>query len=243
MSNKTVLITGASRRIGAAVARDLHQRGMDIVIHYHRSADEARALAHDLNSRRPESARLVQANLNDVAAAGQIIDEAVSCFGRLDVLINNASCFYPTPAREASLQQWDELFNTNLKAPFFLAQRAYTQLCATGGCIINITDIYGHRPLKGYPLYSTAKAGLVMLTMALAREFGPDVRVNAVSPGAILWPEHLDNATRDKILSRTVMKRAGKPEDIAEALNYLINNAPYITGQVLVLDGGRSLYS
>lgn len=243
MGNKTVLITGAARRIGAAVARDLHQRGMDVVIHYHRSTNEARALAQDLNSQRPESASLVQADLNDAAAASQVIDAAVGFFGRLDVLINNASSFYPTPAREASLQQWDELFNTNLKAPFFLAQSAYTHLCATSGCIINITDIYAQRPLKGYPLYSTAKAGLVMLTMALAREFGPEVRVNAVSPGSILWPEHMGEATKDKILSRTVMKRGGEPKDIAEALNYLINNAPYTTGQVLVLDGGRSLYS
>lgn len=243
MNNKTVLITGASKRLGAAIARDLHQRGMDIVIHYHRSGREAQSLCAELNTLRSGSASLVQADLNDTSAAMDIIDAAVSDHGRLDVLINNASSFYPTPVVEATVQQWDDLFNTNLKAPFFLAQRAYRHLSVNSGCIINITDIHAQRPLQDYPLYSTAKAGLIMLTMALAREFGPAVRVNALSPGAILWPEHMDEAIKEKILSRTVLKRCGDPLDITKAINFLINDAAYITGQVLVLDGGRSLYS
>jgi pteridine reductase len=243
MNNKTVLITGAAKRLGAAIARDLHQRGMDIIIHYHRSGSEAQALSAELNTLRPGSASLVQADLNDTSAAMDVIDTAVSDHGRLDVLINNASSFYPTPVAEATVQQWDDLFNTNLKAPFFLAQRAYRHLSVSSGCIINITDIHAQRPLQDYPLYSTAKAGLIMLTMALAREFGPAVRVNAVSPGAILWPEHMNVAIKEKILSRTVLKRRGDPLDIAKAINFLINDADYITGQVLVLDGGRSLYS
>jgi pteridine reductase len=243
MNNKTVLITGASRRLGAAIARELHHRGMDIVIHYHRSARDAQSLADELNGQRPGSADLVQADLNEASAANHIIEAAVGFNGRLDVLINNASSFYPTPVAEVTLEQWDDLFNTNLKAPFFLAQRAYTHLCGSGGCIINITDIHAHRPLQGYPVYSMAKAGLIMLTMALAREFGPQVRVNAVSPGAIIWPEHMDKQTREKILSRTLMKRCGDPRDITGAINFLINDAAYVTGQVLVIDGGRSLYS
>lgn len=243
MNNKTVLITGAARRIGAAVARDLHGRDMDVIIHYHRSADEALALAHELNARRPGSAQLLQADLNDITAASSIIEEAAGFFGRLDVLVNNASSFYPTPVAQATPGQWDDLFNTNLKAPFFLAQQAFVHLRASGGCIINLADIHAQQPLRGYALYSTAKAGLIMLTRALAREFGPAVRVNAVSPGAILWPEHLGQAARDKILSRTALKRSGEPRDVAEAINFLINHADYITGQVLVLDGGRSLYS
>ena len=243
MKNKTVLITGAAKRLGAAIARDLHQRGMDIVIHYNRSTAQARSLADELNENRPGSADLVQADLNDTAAAADIIDAAVGFHDRLDVLINNASSFYPTPVADASPEQWDDLFNTNLKAPFFLAQRACTPLKETRGCIINIADIHGDRPLGGYALYSTAKAGLIMLTRALAREFGPDVRVNAVSPGAIIWPEDMRDETKGKILSRTVLKRCGDPGDIAATVNFLINDAGYITGQVLVVDGGRTLYS
>ena len=243
MNRKTVLITGAAKRLGAAVARELHKRGMDIVIHYNRSAAEAKSLSEELNMLRDGSATLVQADLNDLSATGHIIDAAVNFHGRLDVLINNASSFYPTPVAQANHDQWDDIFNTNLKAPFFLSQQAYKHLCDSNGCIINITDIHAHRPLRGFPVYSTAKAGLVMLTMALAREFGPAVRVNAVSPGAILWPEHMDEQTREKILARSVLKRSGDPRDIARAINFLINDAAYVTGQVLVIDGGRSLYS
>lgn len=243
MNNKTVLITGAAKRLGAALARDLHQRGMDIVIHYNRSGDEARSLADELNEGRPESAALVQADLNNATAAVDVIDAAVDFHGKLDALINNASSFYPTPVADASPEQWDDLFNTNLKAPFFLAQRAYASLNETGGCIINIADIHGERPLREHALYSTAKAGLIMLTRALAREFGPAVRVNAISPGAVLWPEDMHEKTKGEILSRTVLKRCGDPRDIAAAVNFLINDAGYITGQVLAIDGGRSLYS
>ena len=243
MNNKTVLITGAAKRLGAAIARHLHHQGMDIVIHYNRSAAQARLLAEELNSRRPGSAHLVQADLNDTGAAGEIIDAAMGFHGKLDVLINNASSFYPTPVAGTTPEQWDEIFNTNLKAPFFLAQRAYAHLNETRGCIINIADIHGERPLRGFSVYSTAKAGLILLTRALAREFGPAVRVNAVSPGAIIWPEHLQEETKGKILSRTALKQCGDPADIAAAVNFLISNAGYITGQVLVVDGGRSLYS
>lgn len=243
MNNKTVLITGAAKRLGAAIARDLHHRGMDIVIHYNRSAAEARSLADELNGRRPGSAVLVQADLNDATAAVDIIDAAVGFQGKLDVLINNASSFYPTPVADAAPEQWDDLINTNLKAPFFLAQRAYASLNETRGCIVNIADIHGDRPLGGYAIYSTAKAGLIMLTRTLARDFGPAVRVNAVSPGAVIWPEDMHEETKGKILSRTVLKRCGDPGDIAAAVNFLINDAGYITGQVLVVDGGRSLYS
>lgn len=243
MTNKTVLITGAAKRLGAAIARDLHHRGMDIVVHYNRSAAQARSLADELNKSRPGSVDLVQADLNDATAAADIIEAAVGFHGRLDALINNASSFFPTPVADASPEQWDDLFNTNLKAPFFLAQRACAALNESRGCIVNIADIYGDRPLRGYALYSTAKAGLIMLTRALAREFGPTVRVNAISPGAIIWPEDMHDETKGKILSRTVLKRCGDPGDIAAAVNFLINDAGYITGQVLAIDGGRTLYS
>ena len=243
MTNKTVLITGAAKRLGADIARDLHHRGMDIVIHYNRSSAQARSLVDELNERRPGSAGLVQADLNDATAAVDIVDAALDINGRLDALINNASSFYPTPVADASPEQWDDLFNTNLKAPFFLAQRAYGALKESRGCIVNIADIHGERPLRGYAIYSTAKAGLIMLTRVLAREFGPAVRVNAISPGAIIWPEDMHDEIKGKILSRTVLKRCGNPRDIASAVNFLINDAGYITGQVLTIDGGRTLYS
>jgi len=242
MSNKTALITGASRRLGAAIARHLHLQGMDIVIHYNRSSREANALADELNALRPDSAMLVQADLNEGSAIEPVVNEAVNFNSRLDVLINNASSFYPTPAAQVTVEQWNDLLNTNLKAPFFLAKSAYSHLRRTTGCIINIADIHADKPLKNYPVYSIAKAGLVMLTRALAREFGPDVRVNAVSPGAIVWPEDMDEATREKITSRTILKRCGDPQDVADAIYYLINNAGYVTGEILVIDGGRSLY-
>jgi pteridine reductase len=241
---KTALITGAAKRIGAALARDLHACGLDIVVHYHRSATEALALVAELNARRHQSAWSLEADLLDPDSHEKIIQKAVTCTGRLDVLINNASMFYPTPVGSTTLQQWNELMGTNLTAPFFLAQAAAPHLRATAGSIINITDIHGGRPLKDHPVYSTAKAGLIMLTRSLAKELGPEIRVNAVSPGAILWPETgLSDKKKEQILSRTVLKRLGTPEDITSAVRYLVQQAAYVTGQVLIVDGGRTFFT
>ncbi len=240
---RTVLITGAAKRIGAALARDLHGYGMDIIIHYHRSAQEAGILADELNKIRASSAFLLQGNLLDTGSYESIIQKAIGFTGRLDVLINNASLFYPTAIGKTTVQNWQEIFGTNLAAPFFLAQAAADTLAEHQGCIINLTDIHGTRPLKDHPVYSTAKAGLIMLTKALAKELGPAIRVNAVSPGAILWPEGLSERKKEQIINKTIMKRMGKPEDIAGAVRFLIRDADYITGQVIVVDGGRTFFA
>lgn len=242
MTCKTVFITGAGRRIGAAIVRDLHAHGMDIVLHFHTSKTEAEELAGSLSRQRAGSVFLLQADLL-TADYGALAVEAMGFTGRLDVLINNASAFYPTPVGTTDAAQWEELMGTNLKAPYFLAQACAKALTESRGCIINITDIHGERPLKGYAVYSAAKAGLIMLTRGLAKELGPAIRVNAVSPGAIWWPESLDEALRKKIISRTVLKRQGEPGDIANAVRFLINESDYMTGQVLTIDGGRSLRS
>ena len=239
----TVLITGAAHRIGAATARFLHGAGMNIVIHYRRSREAAERLQHELQARRPDSVALVQADLHDTGLLPALVEQAVEAWGRLDVLINNASSFYATPMGSVTEAEWDDLLGSNLKAPFFLAQAAAPFLREAGGCIVNIVDIHAERPLREFPVYSIAKAGLVMLTKSLAAELGPEVRVNAVAPGAILWPEHLDAAGREKIVSRTFLKRQGAPEDIARAIRYFIQDAPYVTGQILAVDGGRSLNS
>jgi pteridine reductase len=239
---KVVLITGAARRVGAVIARALHGRGVDLAIHYRSSDDEARALCDELSSLRAGSVELIRADLTDTGAPALVIGQAVERFGRLDGLVNNASSFYPTPLGEVSEAQWDDLFGTNLKAPFFLCQAAAPHLRAARGAVVNIVDIYAERPLKGFPLYSMAKAGLVMLTKSLARELGPEVRVNAVAPGAILWPdEGTRPATQRQIIERTALKRQGSPSDIADAVRFLLLEAPYVTGQVLAVDGGRSL--
>ena len=239
---KTVLITGAAKRIGAALARDLHSCGMNIVIHYNSSAQEAKSLVTELNALRPDSAFLLKADLLQTDHYDSIIASAASHTGRLDVLINNASLFYPTPVGKTTQQNWQELIGTNLTAPYFLAQAAVGLLQQNSGCIINLTDIHGIRPLKDHPVYSTAKAGLIMLTKALAKELGPAIRVNAISPGAILWPEGLSDKKKEQIVARTIMKRMGKPEDIASAARFLITGADYITGQVIVVDGGRTFF-
>jgi pteridine reductase len=240
---KVVLITGAAHRIGATTARMLHAAGMNIVLHYRSSRDAAAALQTELNAQRPDSVTLLQADLHETAQLARLVEQAMAAWGRLDVLINNASTFYPTPIGSVTEQQWDDLIGTNLKAPFFLSQAAAPHLRQQQGCIVNIVDIHAERPLKGFPVYSMAKAGLVMMTKSLACELGPEVRVNAVAPGAILWPEHLDEAGKEKIISRTFLKRQGSPEDIARAIRYLINEAGYMSGQVLTVDGGRSLNS
>ncbi len=242
-SPPTVLITGAAKRIGAVIARNLHDCGMTIIVHYNQSAKEAESLVSELNRVRDNSAHLLQADLLDMDGYESIISRAADFTGRLDVLINNASLFYPTPVGKTTQQQWMELMGTNLTAPYFLAQAAVRFLEQTGGCIINITDIHGARPLKDHPVYSTAKAGLIMLTRALAKELGPAIRVNAVSPGAILWPEGLPEKKKEQIVSRTLMKRMGTPEEIAGTVRFLVRDATYITGQVIVVDGGRTFFT
>ncbi|QKT03166.1 pteridine reductase [Ectothiorhodospiraceae bacterium 2226] len=242
LQDKVALITGAAHRIGAAVARHLHARGMRIVLHYHSSRAAALALQGELCAARPASVVLVQADLLNAAKLAAVVQEAVAAWGRLDVLVNNASSFYATPMGSVDESQWDELIGTNLKAPFFLSQAAAPHLASSQGCIVNIVDIHADRPLKDYPVYSTAKAGLVMLTRALASELGPPVRVNAVAPGAILWPEHdLDEVTKQRIISRTLLKRQGSVDDIARAVHFLVADAPYVTGQVITVDGGRTV--
>lgn len=240
-TDKVVLITGAAHRLGAAMARHLHGAGMRIVLHYRRSAEAARALKDELEGQRADSVALVDGDLLDAPRLEGIITDSIAVWGRLDVLINNASTFYATPVGAVTLQQWEDLMGANLRAPFFLAQAAAEELTRREGCIINIVDIHADRPLKDYPVYSMTKAGLVMLTRSLARELGPEVRVNAIAPGAILWPEHLDEATRQTIVQRTALKRSGEPQDIADAALYLIDKANYMSGQVLTVDGGRTL--
>jgi pteridine reductase len=243
LTDKVALITGAAHRIGAETARILHAEGMRLVLHYRHSRKAAQNLQKELNDKRPDSIILVQADLLAINGLSTIIQQAIDSFGQLDVLINNASTFYPTQVGSVSEDQWNDLFGSNLKAPFFLAQSAAPYLAKQRGCIINIVDVHADRPLKAHPIYSTAKAGLVMLTKALAVELGPDIRVNAVAPGAILWPENLDEVTKHRIINRTVLKRKGDPHDIAKAILYLIRDAGYMSGQVLTVDGGRSLKS
>lgn len=242
-TDKVVLITGAAQRIGACIARTLHAQGLRLILHYRSSKDAAETLQRELNQQRADSVVLAQADLLSPDAPANLITQAMKAWQRLDVLINNASTFYPTSVGDITENQWDELMGSNLKAPFFLSQAAAPHLKNTNGCIVSIADIHAERPLKGYPVYSMAKAGLVMLTRSLAAELGPEVRVNAVAPGAILWPEGLDDVSKEKIIARTFLKRKGNPEDIANTILFLIQNANYMTGQVLTVDGGRSLNS
>ncbi len=240
---KNVLITGAARRIGATCARLLHGEGCNIVLHYRSSKDAALALCKELNQLRPNSAYCIQADLLNGTELIALADEAITVLGGIDVLVNNASSFYPTAFSEVTDQQWDELLGSNLKAPFFLAKALSDTLLKNQGCIINIVDIHAERGLKGYPVYSIAKAGLVAMTKVLAKELGPVVRVNAIAPGAIIWPETLESEQQQQeILQRVVLKREGQPEDIAKAVRFLIQDADYITGQILTVDGGRTLF-
>jgi len=242
-NNPVVLITGAAHRIGATTARLLHHHGMNIVLHYRSSRDAAKRLQQELNQIREDSVILIQSDLHITSGLPALIEESVKTWGRLDVLINNASSFYPTKIGKATEEQWDDLIGSNLKAPFFLSQAAAPHLKKHNGCIVNIADIHAERPLKTFPIYSMAKAGLVMMTKSLACELGPEIRVNAVAPGAILWPENLDEVAKQRIVSRTFLKRQGEPNDIAKTILHLINDAAYITGQVIAVDGGRSLNS
>jgi pteridine reductase len=245
MADKVALITGGARRVGAAICRVLHASGVNLMVHYRRSADEARVLQAELNAARPDSVALVQADLLNLSSLPTLVAETVRQFGRLDVLINNASSFFPTVVGEISEREWDDLMGTNLKTPLFLSQAAAPHLRRNHGCIVNIIDIHADRPMRNYVLYSVAKGGLLALTRSLAAELGPEVRVNGVSPGAIIWPEDerwSDELARQRIVQTTLLKRIGDPDDIARTVGFLVFDAPYITGQVIAVDGGRSIH-
>jgi pteridine reductase len=244
MQGKTILVTGGAKRVGAAIVRRLHAAGANVAIHFRSSAYEAFALRGELNDLRENSAISVQADLLETGTLPRMVKEVVQHFGQLDALVNNASSFYATPLAEIDATQWNDLIGTNLQAPLFLAQAAAAELRRQHGCIVNIVDIHAERPMHGHLLYSVAKAGLVALTKGLAQELAPQVRVNAVAPGVIVWPEGdewSDEEKRRKIVAHTLLKREGSPDDIAKAVRFLIADAPYITGQVIAVDGGRSV--
>ena len=243
MQGKTVLITGGARRVGAAICRRLHLAGANLMLHYHTSAGEARLLQAELNHMRPDSVALIQADLLDLHKLPALVEQTVQTFGRLDALVNNASSFFPTPVGAITPDEWDDLIGTNLRAPLFLAQAATPALKRAQGAIVNITDIHAERPLKNFVVYSIAKAGLMGLTRSLARELAPEVRVNAVAPGPILWPddESFDELSRQRIISHTPLRREGTPDDIARAVHFLLADADYITGETINVDGGRNM--
>ncbi|MDY0021407.1 pteridine reductase [Arenimonas caeni] len=236
------LVTGAAKRVGAQIARRLHAAGYDLALHHRRSGAEMAALVAGLEGQRPGSVLVLQAELADDDAPVRLVQATLDRFGRLDALVNNASSFRPTPLGAATPADWDELFAANARAPFFLAQAAAPTLRAAGGAIVNLGDIYGERPLARHTLYCMAKAALLMMTQSLAKELGPEVRVNAVAPGAVMWPEE-GKAEHEKaaMLAATALRRAGDPDDVAEAVRWLLQDARYTTGQVIRVDGGRSL--
>lgn len=242
VSGKVLLVTGASQRIGESIVRLMHAEGMNIILHYRNSRSDAQKIQQELNAKREDSVILIQADLSETNKISEMIREAVKGWGRIDAIVNNASNFYPTPIGEIDEKHWDDLINSNLKAPLFLSQAAAPYLKQQQGCIVNIVDIHADRPLKNHTVYCIAKAGLVMLSKSLARELAPEVRVNAIAPGAILWPENdIDDVTKKRIVSGTVLKRQGSTDDIATTVRFLIKEANYITGQVLAVDGGRTL--
>jgi pteridine reductase len=238
-----VLVTGGAKRVGAAIVRRLHREGASVMLHYRGSEREANALRSELNAARANSVALVQADLLDLAGLSEIVRNAVNRFDRIDALVNNASAFFPTPVGEMTPATWESLIGANLRAPLFLSQAAAPHLKKTNGAIVNITDIHAERPLKNYVIYSIAKAGLAGLTRSLARELGPEVRVNGVAPGPIAWPEDgsFDEVARQRVISNTILRRTGDPDDVARAVYYLIAEAPYVTGQIIAVDGGRSI--
>ena len=242
MDGRCVLVTGGAKRLGAAIARELHSAGASVVVHYRNSAAEAEALVGELCRLRAGSALALGADLGDLERLPWLVDSALERYGRLDVLVNNASSFYPTPVGSITPEQWDELMGSNLKAPLFLSQAAAPALRAAAGCIINMVDIHGQRPLRNHPVYCAAKAGLIMLTRSLARELAPEVRVNGIAPGPVLWPTGgMDEPLQREIIGKTALKRPGSPRDVARTALFLASDAPYVTGQVIAVDGGRSI--
>ena len=242
LAGKSVLVTGAARRVGAAIARALHGAGANLVVHFRSSAGPAAELIRELNAARPESAVLAECDLLDLEQLPALARTPVNLFGSLDILVNNASTFYPTPLGDITEIDWNDLIGTNLKAPLFLSQAAASALRISGGLILNIADIHGLRPLGRHPVYSVAKAGLIMLTRSLAREMGPQVRVNAIAPGPVMWPEDgMDTRLKETIVDKTALKKPGTTEDVARAALFFASEAPYITGQILAVDGGRSI--
>jgi pteridine reductase len=242
LHGQVALITGGARRIGAQIARTLHAAGANVFIHYRSSGAAAIALADEFNKARAHSAAIHAAHLLNAEAPEKLVAAALLEFGRLDILINNASSFYPTPVGSISLPQWDDLMGSNLKVPLFLSQAAAPSLRARSGLIINMIDIHGLRPLKAHAVYSAAKAGLAMLTRSLARELGPEIRVNGIAPGPVLWPEgDMDEALKREIIDKTALKRPGDAADVARTALFLAKDAPYITGQIIAVDGGRSI--
>ncbi len=241
---KVALVTGAAHRIGAQMARTLHHAGLNIVAHYGHSKDAATALVNELNEARADSATAIQADLTNLQDVALLAQRGIASWGHIDALVNNASRFYPTEVSNVTPETWADLMQANVRGPFFLSQALAPVLAERKGCIINIVDIYAERPLKGYSVYSISKAGIAMLTQSLATELGPDVRVNGISPGAILWPEDtaaLNDSAKQSIIKKTALGREGSPADIAETARFLIQDAPYITGQIIAVDGGRSL--
>ncbi len=244
LTGKVVLVTGGAKRVGAAICRLLHARGASVMLHHRASVQEARELQFELNAKRADSVALIQADLLNGASLPDLVKTTLGRFERLDILINNASSFFPTAIGEITEKSWDDLIGTNLKAPLFLSQAAAPELRKRHGCIVNIIDIHAEFPMKNYAVYTVAKGGLLTLTRSLARELGPEVRVNGVAPGTILWPEGEewgDELSRQRIVNQTALKRIGEPDDIAKAVDYLVSAAPYVTGQVISVDGGRSI--
>lgn len=246
---KVALVTGAAKRIGAEISRQLHKENFNLVIHYHQSEKAAQELADELNDRRKNSAICITADLDNLIAVHDLAAQAQAHWERVDLLVNNASSFYPTPIGDASEDDWNNLMNSNLKAPFFLAQALAKSLGEQHGCIINIADIYADKPLKKHSIYSIAKAGNVMLTKTLAQELAPLVRVNGIAPGAILWPDDtqkkpedgLSDENKEKMLAKIPLQQRGQAQDIARTILFLAQQAPYITGQIITVDGGRSI--
>ncbi len=242
LKGKVALITGAAKRIGAEIARSLHSEGADVVIHYGHSAEAAVKLVSELNEIRPNSCHSYSVLLSDTNGLSEMIEQITILTGRLDILVNNASSFYPTSVGEIAESDWDNLFDSNLKGPLFLSQAATPYLNKSQGCIVNMVDIHGERPLAKHPVYCSAKAGLVMLTKSLALELGPNVRVNGVAPGIIIWPEgDQDTTLQGELLSRTALKRKGSVKDITDTVLFLVRDATYITGQIISVDGGRTI--
>ena len=243
LQGKVALVTGGARRVGAAITRRLHAAGASVLIHYRDSEGDAAKLEAELNTVRPRSAGKVKAELLAPVAPRALVGGALEGFGRLDILVNNASSFFPVDVGAMEPSHWEELIGSNLRAPLFISQQAAAELAKNDGCIVNIVDIHAERPLKGYALYSVAKAGLAAVTRSLAIELAPRVRVNGVAPGAIAWPEdgQFPEAERQRIIATTPLARLGSPDDIARAVHFLAS-APYVTGQVLAVDGGRSIF-